>query len=344
MVHRISQMEFRGEMELAAEQGDANALARLAFMCSIGDGGPVDLTEARRLYGIAAKQGSVDAQTTLAFMCSIGEGGPVDSTEARRLLDLAARQGHATAQTNLAVMYLQGHGGPVDLTEARRLLTLAADQGNAGAQINLALMYYRYARECGPQDLKEAVRLCDLAARQQGGTTNQNCRPFKLLSDLRRKLEAKLEEKANDNAEALIAQEECEKAAKTSKVKASKSMKKKARLASINEANASSSHPQEQGSRMAAVETHAAVEVGTLAEEVAVLTLANVDKLTDRDTDVPESTIGGTTTCIVCFTDPKSHLAAPCGHQCVCGPCSAKIDRCPICRQPVSMWIQVRVA
>ena len=70
MVHRISQMEFRGEMELAAKQGDVNALARLAFMCSIGDGGPVDLTEARRLYGIAAKQGSVDMHRRLSPSCA----------------------------------------------------------------------------------------------------------------------------------------------------------------------------------------------------------------------------------------------------------------------------------
>ncbi|EOD34430.1 hypothetical protein EMIHUDRAFT_228601 [Emiliania huxleyi CCMP1516] len=28
----------------------------------------------------------------------------------------------------------------------------------------------------------------------------------------------------------------------------------------------------------------------------------------------PESTMGGETTCIICFTDPKSHIATPCGH------------------------------
>ena len=29
---------------------------------------------------------------------------------------------------------------------------------------------------------------------------------------------------------------------------------------------------------------------------------------------VPESTIGGETTCIVCMARPKSHIAVPCGH------------------------------
>ena len=30
---------------------------------------------------------------------------------------------------------------------------------------------------------------------------------------------------------------------------------------------------------------------------------------------LPESTIGGDTTCIVCMVHPKSHIAVPCGHQ-----------------------------
>ncbi|EOD22843.1 hypothetical protein EMIHUDRAFT_195240 [Emiliania huxleyi CCMP1516] len=57
-----------------------------------------------------------------------------------------------------------------------------------------------------------------------------------------------------------------------------------------------------------------------------------------------ESTIGGQTTCIICFTNPKSHLATPCGHQCACGRCSARLEKCPICRAPVTGWFEVHVA
>ena len=60
--------------------------------------------------------------------------------------------------------------------------------------------------------------------------------------------------------------------------------------------------------------------------------------------EVPESTIGGQMTCIVCFVNPKSHAAVPCGHQCACGDCSAKMKECPICRNPAQMWMHVRVA
>ena len=75
----------------------------------------------------------------------------------------------------------------------------------------------------------------------------------------------------------------------------------------------------------------------------AVTSLANAQFNTGR-LEAPESTIGGQTTCIVCFVNPKSHLAAPCGHQCACGDCSAQMKECPVCRGPVQMWMQVRVA
>jgi hypothetical protein len=59
---------------------------------------------------------------------------------------------------------------------------------------------------------------------------------------------------------------------------------------------------------------------------------------------VPESTIGGQTTCIICFVNPKSHAAVPCGHQCACGECAAQMNECPVCRNPVREWFHIRVA
>ena len=37
------------------------------------------------------------------------------------------------------------------------------------------------------------------------------------------------------------------------------------------------------------------------------------------------------TTCIVCFTHEKSHIAVTCGHQCVCVSCFEKLKKCPYC-------------
>ena len=75
-----------------------------------------------------------------------------------------------------------------------------------------------------------------------------------------------------------------------------------------------------------------------------MMTLADVGDITGRN-DVPESTIGGETTCIVCMALPKTHLAdaVPCGHQCACGTCAEQMQLCPYCRVPVREWLQVRM-
>ena len=53
--------------------------------------------------------------------------------------------------------------------------------------------------------------------------------------------------------------------------------------------------------------------------------------------------MGGETTCIICFANPKSHLAVPCGHQSVCGTCAAKLTKCPYCTQKVREWVHARI-
>ena len=71
-----------------------------------------------------------------------------------------------------------------------------------------------------------------------------------------------------------------------------------------------------------------------------VLTLADVGDITGR---VPESSLGGESTCIVCMAHPKTHLAVPCGHQCACGTCAERMQQCPYCRVQVQLWIQQRM-
>ena len=78
------------------------------------------------------------------------------------------------------------------------------------------------------------------------------------------------------------------------------------------------------------------------AQQPVHLTLADVGDITGRNS-VPESTLGGETTCIVCFVRPKTHLAVPCCHLCACGACAAQMQLCPYCRVPVQMWAQPRM-
>ena len=75
----------------------------------------------------------------------------------------------------------------------------------------------------------------------------------------------------------------------------------------------------------------------------AVTSLADAQFDTGRP-EPPESTIGGQSTCIICFTNPKSHVAVPCGHQCACSHCSAQMQECPVCRRLVQTWVHVHVA
>jgi TPR repeat protein len=157
--------EARRLYGLAAAQGDADAQAMLGRMYCLGQGGPPDFAEARRLLGLAAAQGDADAQAMLGGMHLIDRaGGPQDFAEARRLLGLAAAQGHAEAQAMLGRMYCLGQGGPKDLAEARRLLGLAAAQGDAEAQAMLGHVYC--LNQGGLKDLAEARRLLGLAAAQ----------------------------------------------------------------------------------------------------------------------------------------------------------------------------------
>jgi hypothetical protein len=49
--------------------------------------------------------------------------------------------------------------------------------------------------------------------------------------------------------------------------------------------------------------------------------------------------------CVVCLSNVKDHVAVPCGHLCLCGPCAvelkAKKSTCPICRVEVQLYMKV---
>jgi FKBP-type peptidyl-prolyl cis-trans isomerase len=92
----------------------------------------------------------------------------------------------------------------------------------------------------------------------------------------------------------------------------------------------------------AASEGAAVFSPGEAQQPPAAVSLANTTLDTGRP-GVPESTLGGETTCIVCFVNPKTHLAVPCGHISACEQCSTAMESCPYCRAPASMWIHARV-
>jgi len=133
---------------LAADQGHADAQARLAVMYATGRDVPQNDVEAARWYQLLEDQGDALTQFNLAVMYVTGRGFgsgyagvPRDDAEAVRWYRLAADQGHAEAQYNLGVMYSTGSGVPRDDAEAVLWWQAAADQGNAGGQFYLGMAY-----------------------------------------------------------------------------------------------------------------------------------------------------------------------------------------------------------
>ena len=41
-------------------------------------------------------------------------------------------------------------------------------------------------------------------------------------------------------------------------------------------------------------------------------------------------------TCAICEDAQRDCVLLPCNHAVGCGPCSAKLDRCPLCRSAIS--------
>lgn len=46
--------------------------------------------------------------------------------------------------------------------------------------------------------------------------------------------------------------------------------------------------------------------------------------------------------CVVCRFYPLSRALLPCRHTCICAICFAKLDRCPICRSPITSYFCIR--
>ena len=165
----------------------------------------------------------------------------------------------------------------------------------------------------------------------------------------RAEVEAAKHKAAKAEATALTA---AEKAVAAAKARAAAAAGKAARAAAAEKA-ATKAAAKAAAEKVAAERAAAAVEAATAAAAAAVapdrppslpvMSLAAAQFDTGRRA-VPESTIGGQTTCIVCFVNPKSHIAVPCGHQCACGDCAAKLNECPVCRASCEKWLHVRVA
>ena len=49
-----------------------------------------------------------------------------------------------------------------------------------------------------------------------------------------------------------------------------------------------------------------------------------------------KATLEDATSCVVCFSAPRSVVLLPCTHACLCPACAAKVESCPACSAPIA--------
>lgn len=128
--------------ESAAAQGYPPAIYNLGILYRDGMPGQVpDLPRAREQFRLAAALDYAPALTAQAAMLFSGDGGPVDLDAARRLFDRAGELGDPYAHDWLGWLYRTGGGGyPQDAAAARDHYTIAALHGVPWAQNSLGEM------------------------------------------------------------------------------------------------------------------------------------------------------------------------------------------------------------
>ncbi len=157
----------------ATNQGipqDPIAQLQLGLMFKNGDIVPHVPQQAVKFLELAADQGNADAQLQLAEMLINGDDINPNPERACRLYQLAADQGHSESQFQLYLLFSSGRGGcEKDDDLACKWLRQAANHQHAEAQYRLGLIYYHGRTHCVEKDIIEAYAWFDIS-----GTTEAN--------------------------------------------------------------------------------------------------------------------------------------------------------------------------
>lgn len=163
---------------IGAENGDLEAMWKLANDYMRGSYISLDINEALRWYRTAAENGHVKSQESLGYIYYKGKDVPLNIPEAIRWFELAAEEYSSMANYFLGCIYLRGKGvekdidlaedylnssdefGTTDLLNAIRLMR-ASEKGDKQAQRDLAFEYA--TSEALGYDWSEAARLLKLA-------------------------------------------------------------------------------------------------------------------------------------------------------------------------------------
>jgi hypothetical protein len=116
-----ARMDF-DQLTAAAEGGDAAAQLQLGLRYESGTAKrrAPDYDQAMKWFRAAADQGNAEAEARVGMLYHFGKGVPKDDAEAARWYRLAANGGYAWAALQLGDMYQRGVGVPRDQQEARK--------------------------------------------------------------------------------------------------------------------------------------------------------------------------------------------------------------------------------
>ena len=133
------------------EWGDEKLNYPLGVMLLEGWGTQRDLYLARQFLEMAAKQGELDAMFRLANMYKLGDGGNIDKSKACEWFKKAAHK-RTDARYELALCYRSGLGIAKDDALALNMLHTLAARGHRLALKTLKLEYMRQAQQRGIPD------------------------------------------------------------------------------------------------------------------------------------------------------------------------------------------------
>lgn len=181
-----------------ADNGDVDAMLRLADIYANGEGVKKDFSKAFKLHRKAAETGSARAQCLLGLDYADGLGTKKDAAQAIKYLRMSADQGWPSAQFDLGLCYalgtvpgksasdaviwyrkaadqglpdaewalgtsyLEGNGVPKDVPEGIAWMRKAAEKGFSQAQKTLGICYTKGTGV--PKDLVQAYKWLNLAA------------------------------------------------------------------------------------------------------------------------------------------------------------------------------------
>ena len=104
---------------------------------------------------VLAEQGDADARFELGWLYQTGQGVTQDFNEAAKWYLMSVAKGHVGAQYNLGGLYLMGRGVTQDYVYAHMWLNIAASNGNGAARQNRDLV----AERMTPSQIEDAQKL-----------------------------------------------------------------------------------------------------------------------------------------------------------------------------------------